>query len=277
MDRILYFRIADKKGYKEEYRIQVFRKEVYGKDILYLQICGHPSMYSVAMVREEMQKAVDRVLSYGRKTEDFPPTYLVYEDSFEKWLESVRHEKEWRKLWKLPMYTDYYAKENLKQMLERIPKEMFPKEAWILGYGPQMQEWIPWIAGQLRGLTCYVEFVTKGFEALLGELEEEFGLVPQVKLVAPGELRKQRLHCSQPVLVLDYSGGEVVSVVGMRKGSIWLDMDSVEAKRHSMEDRKTGITYISLKNLWKREMSQTLDTISNFEYNTEVKIDRLGG
>lgn len=282
MDRILYFRTVGKKEYTDHYRVQVFRKEVCDRDIFYLQVSGRPSVDCVLQVKDEMQKALNRLLTLGRQQEEYPPTYLVYEDSFEKWLESVRYEKEWRRLWSTPMYTEYHDKENLRQMLEAVfgkngQSVDWPKEALVLGYGPDMQEWLPWIAGHLRSLTFFVEFVTKGFEELLADTEEEFGLVPQVKLTAPGELRKQRLRSAEPILVIDYSGNVAISVTGISRGSIWLDMDSVETKRHSMEDRRTGITYVSLKNLWKREMSQTLDTIGNFEYNTEVKIDRLGG
>lgn len=277
MDRILYFRMTGKKEYTGKYRIQVFRKTVLGKDILYLQVCGYPSVDSVLQVKDEMQKAVDRMLSYTRRQESFPVTYLVYEESFTKWLESVHYEREWRRLWHTPMYTDFYASENVHRMLDTVWEKGVPQEAWVIGYGLQMQEWLPRIAGKVRSLKFYVEFMTKGFEALLEELEENFGLVAQVQLVLPGELHRQRLRCAQPVLVLDFSGKEIISTIGVCRGSMWLDMDSVEAKRHAIEDRRLGITYISLKNLWKREMSQTLDTVGNFEYNTEVKIDRLGG
>lgn len=257
--------------------MQVFRKDVRGQDIIYLQVCGQPPQDCVFLLIEEMQKAVERLLSHSKKYEEPVQTSLVYEESFGQWLEKVQYMRQWRKMWHAPMYADYYARENLKWMLENIPKENFPKKAWILGYGQDMREWLPWIAGHLRSLTIYVEFVTKGLEVLLETIEEEFGLVAQIELVAPGELRKQKLRSTQQVLIIDYSGKEIVSVAGLCKGSVWLDMDSVEDKRHSMEDRRTGIIYISLKNLWKREMSQTLDTIGNFEYNTEVKIDRLGG
>ncbi len=277
MDRILYFRMTGKREYTRRYRIQVFRKDVQGVEVFYLQVCGYPSMDSVLLVKDEMQKALDRMFSQSRKPESFPTTYLVYEESFVKWLESVCYEKEWRRLWRTPMYADFHAKENVCRMLDAIPGERFPQEAWVLGYGSNMQEWLPRIAEKVRSLKFYVEFMTKGFESLLEELEENFGLVAQVQLVMPGELRKQRLRSTQPILVIDFSGNEVISVVGMSKGSVWLDMDSIEAKRHGIEDRRTGITYVSLKNLWKREMSQTLDTVGNFEYNTEVKIDRLGG
>ncbi len=282
MDRILYFRAVGKREYANRYRVQVFRKEVYGRDVFYLQVSGHPSVEDVLLVKDEMQKALHRLLSLGRCREEYPPTYLVYEDGFEKWLESVHYEKEWRRLWSTPMYAEYHNKVNLRQMLDvtfgKTGRSVaWPKVAFVLGYGPDMQEWLSWIARHLRSLTFFVEFVTKGFEELLADIEEEFGLVAQVKLTAPGELRKQRLRSAEPVLVIDYSGNTVISVAGICRGSIWLDMDSIEAKRHSIEDRRTGITYLSLKNIWRREMSQPLDTIGNFEYNTGVKLDRLGG
>lgn len=282
MDRILYFRITGKKEYSNQYRVQVFRKSVFGREVYYLQICGYPSAGSVLQVKDEMQKALDRMLTLNRQQKTHVLTYLVYEDSFQKWLEGVCYEREWRRLWRTPMYEEYHDKENLRQMLEMVTSHnmagnSFPKEAWVFGYGPDMQEWLPWIAGRLRTLTFYMEFVTKGFEGMLADAEEEFGLVPQIRLTAPGELRKRRLRSTAPVLIIDYSGNEAISVAGISRGSIWLDMDSVESKRHGIEDRRTGITYISLKNIWKREMIQTLDTIGKFEYNTGVKLDRLGG
>ncbi len=277
MDRILYFRIIGKKEYAKHYRIQVFRKDVLGMDIIYLQICGYPTMDSVLPVKDEMQKAVGRILSQTRKQETILATHLVYEEGFQEWLESVRYEKEWRRLWHTPIYTNYHAKENVQRMLHMLSKEQFPQEAWILGQGPGMEEWLPIIARQVRNLTFYAEFVTKGFEDMLEELEENFGLVAQVSLVTPGEWKKQRLRSLQPVLVMDFSGEEVISVTRLCRGSIWMDMDSVDGKRHAIEERRTGVFYFSLKNLWKREMSQTLDTVGNFEYNTEVKIGRLGG
>ncbi len=277
MDRILYFRIMHKKTYDNTYRLQVFRKLVHGKDILYLQVCGNPGREQVTLLQGEMQKATERILSYGRRDEETVITSLVYDYSFEKWLETVTYEREWRRLWHLPMYDAFYEKENVLQLFESIGKDNVPGEVWILGYGPGMQEWIPQLARQVRYLTFYVEFVTGSLERFRETLEEEYGLVAQVKLVAPGEFRKQRLRSATPVLVIDFSGRDAISVIGLGKGSIWMDMDSMETKRHAMEDRKTGVQYLSLKKLWKREMQQTLDTISNFEYNTEVKLDKSGG
>lgn len=256
--------------------MQVFGTMAGGWEIFYLQVCGQPQPEQLVLLKEEMQKALERLLSRKKKSSPKTYTYLVYEESFAKWLESVQGVEKWQQWWNMPVYSDYHSMDNLKWMLQRIPVKQYPKEARILGYGYGMQEWLPWIAPYVKRIVFYVEFITKGFEDLKEELEEEYGLVPQVHLVVPGEFRKQRMRSEEPVLVVDFSGKETISVAGLARDSVWVDMDSIEAKRHSIEDRKTGITYISLKNLWKAEMSETLDTISNFEYNTEVKIGRIG-
>lgn len=276
MDRILYFRMRRKKEYGAPYRLQVFRRVVGGKDVFYLQVCGLPSAEQVELLQGEMQKAVDRISNHGKRMEEEIQTSLVYEYDFEKWLEDLECVSRWRRMWHLPVYDAYYERDNVLQMLDAISKEEFPKEVWVVGYGSAMQEWIGQIAGQIKSLHFYVEFLTRSLERMTEELEEEYGLVPQVHLVSPGGLRKIRFRSTVPVLVADYSGTEPVSAIGLYKGSIWLDMDSAESKRHSMEDRRTGVKYISLKKIWKQEMLQLLDTIGNFEYNTGVKLDRLG-
>lgn len=228
------------------------------------------------MVQGEMQKAVERILAYGKKEEEPLPTYMVYEYGFEKWLESVEYASLWRRLWHLPVYDAFHEKENAEYMLDKVPADRFPKELWILGYGPDMKDVILGLSAKIRTLTIWVEFVTRSLEALTQDLEEELGLVSQIKLIPPEGMKRERFSYHHPVLVLDYSGKENISALGLDNGSIWLDMDSVESKRHGMEDRKIGIQYISMKKIWKEEMLQTLDTISNIEYNTGVKLDGLG-
>lgn len=268
MDRILYFRKVRGRNDIPTYRIHVFRT-IQGQFVLYyLQLCGEAKEDELENIAGEMQKAWIRLQFRYRKEEEGAHTYLIYEEAFEKWLRTLDREKEWQKLWNLPIYSDYHRTENLKTILQYIPKLNYPKKALVLGSGMGMQEWLPLIAGQVQNLELYLEFMTKGIEALQEELCEEYGMLTQIKLVAPGEFGKEKLRSSTPVLVIDFSGNKPVSVLGLAKGSIWIDMDSVEAKRHLIEDRRTGIMYLSLKTIWRREMLETLDTISKFAYNT---------
>lgn len=222
----------------------------------------------------EMSKALCRLQTRYRKEETQPRTYLVYEEGFEKWLKDREREPVWQRLWGMPLYSDYHRTENLKWILQTIPPKNWPKKALVLGSGMGMKEWLPLIAGRVQNIQLYLEFATKGLEELREELCEEYGMVTDLKLVAPGEFHKEHIRSTEPVLVIDFSGGKPISVLGLARGSIWIDMDAAESKRHLIEDRPTGITYLSLKNLWKREMLETLDTISKFAYNTKVKIGK---
>ena len=275
MDRILYFRKI--KGRKDipTYRLNIFREKKEAFVVYYFQVTGEIAADKLADVFGEMQKALARLQLRFQKEEEELHTYLVYEDSFERWLKLLEKETEWRELWNFPLYSNFHCVENLKLLLKHISKETMPKKAIVLGSGMGMQEWLPLLAGCVLDMELHLEFMTKGVEALQDELCEEYGMLVQVKLVAPGEFHKEKLQSKERVLVIDFSGNRSISVLGLPRGSIWIDMDSVESKRHLIEDRRTGLTYFSLKTFWKREMLETLDTINKFVYNTEVKIDCL--
>ena len=264
----MYFRKAKGRNDIPSYRINIFRTVQEPFRVYYLQLSGRADENMQEAIFGEMQKALARLQLRYRKEEEDAHTYLVYEEEFEKWLRTWDKKAEWQSWWQLPMYSDFHCAENLKILLQYVKKTDWPGKAIILGSGMGMQEWIPLIAGKVQHLELYLEFMTKGIEALQEELCEEYGMLTQVKLVAPDEFDKEKLKSSEPVLVIDFSGSKPISVLGLAKGSIWIDMNSVESKRHFIEDRRTGITYLSLKSIWKREMLETLDTISKFAYNT---------
>ena len=149
MDRILYFRITGKKEKSGNYRVQIFRNRSHGKDIIYLQLCGYPGKEQVPLVQGEMQKALERILTYGKKEEKPLPTYMVYEYGFEKWLENVEYATLWRRLWHLPVYDAFHEKENAEYMLAQVPADCFPSEMWILGYGPDMKDIISELSAKI--------------------------------------------------------------------------------------------------------------------------------
>lgn len=257
------------------YRVQILRNKQTDFIVYYLQVNGELTEGHMSEVQGEMFKAWQRLQSRYRKEEVSLHTYQVYEESFDKWLRDMGQEQAWQQLWRFPVYSDYHNSNHLKTLLQTIPRKEFPKQAMILGCGVGIKEWLPLIAGQVQTMELYVEFMTRGLEELREKLCEEYGMVTDLKLVAPGEFAKERLRSREPVLVIDFSQSKTISVLGLARGSIWVDMDAVETKRHLIEDRPTGVQYLSLKTFWKREMSQTLDTISKFAYNTEVKIGRI--
>ncbi len=268
MDRILYFRKAKGRNDIPTYKVQILRSRMDGFIVYYIQLVGEVQRTEFWQVQGEMHKVFYRFQDRYHREERNLSTYLVYEESFEGWLKSMGQEENWSKLWKIPVYSDYHRADNVKWLLQTIPRKDWPTKVLVLGTGMGMKEWLPFIAPYVQSMELYVEFLTKGLEQLREKLCEEYGMVTDLRLVAPGEFEKERLGSTEPVLVIDLSGTGKRSVLGLAKGSVWVDMDSCEQKRHLMEDRASGVTYLSLKTIWKREMQETLDTISNFAYNT---------
>lgn len=264
MDRIIYFRLKKNKKKEDCCRVQAFRTLADDKELFYLQICGTPKETELECLQEEMDKALQRLASYQRGRKAYDTCYLMYEESFEKWLRFLHKEAEWRQLWKLPVYTEYQKSDNFDWIFKRIFSESCPKDVLILGIGTAMQEWLPLLAPKVQSMTFYLDVITRGFENFREKLYEEYGLITQVNLVEAGRLQKLKLKSEKPVLVIDLSGSRVLSAGGLKEGSIWLDMECAEGKRHSIEDRRTGTEYLSFKKLILREMQETLDTISKF-------------
>lgn len=275
MDRILFFSVA--KGRKEipEHRVQIFRSQMEPFVVYYFQLCGYPKAQEFHLVSGEMQKAYQHMQERFAKKEEAHHTYLTFDEGFEKWLAFGENIEEWLNTWGFPLYYDFATGDNLRWMLEQVRPKMWPDKAYILGSGIGIRDWIPLIADKVNAIEFYLEFATKGVEELQEMLLEEYGMLTRLHLTTGSEYTKLRLRSDEPVLVIDFTGKEPISVLGMKKGSIWLDMDASEAKRHAMEDRRTGVQYYSLKTIWQREMLQTLDIISKFAYNTEVKIGRF--
>lgn len=74
-------------------------------------------------------------------------------------------------------------------------------------------------------------------EWLTGELEDEYGLIPEIRLLAENaDYGRVRLQGTKPCVVLDFCDNEKVYGGGLAAGSIWLDF------RHR-RTRSTGPWY----------------------------------
>ena len=110
-------------------------------------------------------------------------------------------------------------------------------------------------------------------EWLTGELEDEYGLIPEIRLLAENaDYGRVRLQGTKPCVVLDFCDNEKVYGGGLAAGSIWLDFPASEDKEHRAMVQCPQIRYFSMKKEWKdpRKAREYLDTISKNGYNNSV-------
>lgn len=185
-------------------------------------------------------------------------TYCVYERSLWEKIDTVF----WREYWQIPHFREYHGSVWVEELVQHALCD-----SWlIIGYAPCIGTILRERATKLREVRWILkpQQYTEAVQEFLDELYEEFGMVIGVQILEPEtEWYRVRLQTVSPVNVLDFSGEEKLSVCDVAKGSIWLDMDSLEGKQRRMEVRSPQITYISSKKLWAN-----LDTIGKNRYNT---------
>ena len=249
---------------REEY-LPVFQYQTPMHHVYYLQMRADVSGEEIPSVQTYMEKALERMGQwYGE--EQWMHTYMVYSPDFEKWLKARGYDTLWRQWWKIPVYREYGECSNLNILLQKIPGDSCPRNLLILGEAPGVRDWLPKLARGMRSVTFCAENKPRDLERIREQLLSEYGMLAEWKT----DLCQ---YMGGEALVLDYSGREKLYIWAVGRGSIWVDMTSMEGRRHAIEDRNTGIQYISLKSIWREEILQTLDTANKIKYNTEVILE----
>lgn len=110
-------------------------------------------------------------------------------------------------------------------------------------------------------------------EWLIEELEDEYGLIPEIRLLSEdADYGRVRLQGTKPCVILDFCDNGKVYGGGLAKGSIWLDFPASEDKEHRALIQCPQVQYFSMKKEWKdpRKALEYLDTISKNGYNNSV-------
>lgn len=265
MDRIYFFRLT-----KADNRPPVFRKVMGDYEIFYLQLRELTDREMLPLAKLHMEKGISRIASWYQEDGCCQPdekmtVWLAWEPGFDKWLREKRLQEYWQKLWDLPVYNQYGEPHNLWFLLARLPGKL-PSRLLVLGDGPGMGDWLEQLARYMKEICIYAENEPRGFERLRERLMEEWGLLLKWEQTLQPEAK-------EAALVLDYTERDRVYVWNVAPGSVWIDMTSNENHRRAVQDRDTGIQYLSLKGIWREEMQQTLDTVDKIKYNTEVKLE----
>lgn len=217
---------------------------------------------------EEVEAAMGRL---SKEIEEFAngqeDCYYVYEDSLRRVLvpredspsgnrEPVAVAEEallpllWQKHFQGDAFRSYAQQFWVEQLLPQAVQPYFI----ILGKAPCLFNVIEKCANRMKSLRWILP-ETDCDEELLDFVEDfctEYGLAIMLEpLQGMAELKRLRLVCPQPVNVLDFTGEAYMAVSDIPKGSVWLDMFSVEEKQRRIIARGTGITYVSLKEKWK--------------------------
>lgn len=270
MDRIYYFMIAKEKS--EEAELPIFRKVMGPYDVYYLQVPKNAENDKFVSLKAYIDKGIARIHAQCERGGDLwfngcvaENTWTVWDREFEFWLRTGNRESQWQKIWDLPMYQEYKEVHNFFFLLQQIPTGRLPAQLIILGEAPGLTDILEGLARHMKQITIYAWDPPREFEYIRHTMLEEYGLCTEWK-------KSLQPDSAEPALVLDYSGKEKIYVWDIVPDSIWIDMTSMEMRRHALEDRETGIYYLSLKSIWRTEILQTLDTIRKIQYNVGVKL-----
>lgn len=195
-------------------------------------------------------KLVDGLLAEMKPfLEDNNQCFTVYDETMEKWL--GRQEQDfrevWNQLWPYPVLEDFRE--------ECFIRELFAGSCLahyvVLGFDTSLPEMLVQRARHMKSLQFYVNSLSEYHQELLEEFLEDFYEDYGIAAGVQEREERARLICHLPSVILDFSGEAKILTADVAKGSIWLDMDSMEEKRRRLEERNTGITYLSIKKLWK--------------------------
>lgn len=175
-------------------------------------------------------------------------------------------------------FRDYLQQEWIEHLL-RYGERPDGYPAWpdlvLLGRNPYLPYVVLRYAARLQSMKWYLteREYREEEEWLTGELEDEYGLIPEIRLLAENaDYGRVRLQGTKPCVVLDFCDNEKVYGGGLAAGSIWLDFPTSEDKEHRALVQCPQIRYFSMKKEWKdpRKAREYLDTISKNGYNNSV-------
>lgn len=172
-----------------------------------------------------------------RSREDVVPSF---------WLPQI-----WQQYWQIPEFNAYLQLRWVEPLLENAMLHHFV----VLGYAECTPAVILHCARRMKSLRWILQEqdCTEELQGFVDDFYGDYGLAATLQPVPGGRAFARLLLVSKaPVCVLDFTGEPHISPGGIAKGSIWIDFQSVEEKARRVLERQEGISYFSLKEIWKR-------------------------
>lgn len=212
------------------------------------------------------QKQAEQILreQLQELTEDPDHTYIVCREPL-----SFYYGREFR---------EYLQQEWVEHLLvygEKTKGEPLWRDLIVLGRNSFLPYVILKYAQELQSMKWYLtarEF-REDEERLTWELEDEYGLIPEIRLLPEAaDYDRVRLEATAPCVVLDFCDSDKVYGGGLAAGSVWLDFPASEEKERRVASGCPQIRYFSMKKEWKdpRKALEYLDTINKNGYNNPV-------
>lgn len=157
----------------------------------------------------------------------------------------------WRQFWQFPEFDAFLQPQWVEPLLENARLHHYV----VLGTAESVYTAILHCASRMKSLRWFLQERDCGQEIqdFVEDFYGEYGLAASLHpLEGERVFSRLLLETMEPVCVLDFTGEPRIPAGGLARGSIWLDFCSIEEKARRMTDREEGISYFSVKEIWKR-------------------------
>ena len=157
----------------------------------------------------------------------------------------------WKQCWQFPEFDAFLQPHWVEPLLENARLHHYV----VLGTAESVPHVILHCASRMKSLRWFLQERDCGQEIqdFVEDFYGEYGLAVSLQPLE-GERAFARLLLASldPVCVLDFTGETRIPAGGLARGSVWLDFCSIEEKARRMTEREEGVSYFSVKEIWKR-------------------------
>ena len=157
----------------------------------------------------------------------------------------------WQQCFQFPEFSAYLQ----PQWVECLLKNARLHHYVVLGAADSAATAILHCASRMKSLRWFLQERDCGQEVqeFVEDFYEEYGLAATLQpLEGERAFSRLLLETMEPVCVLDFTGEPRIPAGGLARGSVWLDFCSVEEKARRMMERGEGVSYFSVKEIWKQ-------------------------
>lgn len=157
----------------------------------------------------------------------------------------------WRQYWNIPEFEDYLQPDWMEPLLKNARLHHFV----VLGRAECAPFAVTYCARRMKSLRWILleKDCTEEFQDFVEQFYDDYGLAATLQsLDGENAFSRLLLVTREPVCVLDFTGEPCIPPGGVAQGSIWIDFLSVEEKARRIMERGKGVSYFSMKEIWKR-------------------------